>query len=216
MTDDTRVPPHVGGPSGSTLLRVQASSKLAFVATTAALVTLASGGTAVLVSHGTASLSRPGALLGGSLLTHLGAGAGAGDSAVVVERAPGTYAPAPVGFPLVGTGPTARAPRALPVRLGPAGRPTLSLPVAVPGGSQAGVQLVDVPQLPQVPVGPPSVVVLPVPLADVPGVPAPSPDRKHPHGKAGVRAQHVVVHPRDSDRGGSSRAEHAHSGPHPS
>lgn len=86
------------GLSGSALLRVQGSSKLAFGATTAALVTLASGGTALLVSHGTASLSSPTALPGGLFLPDRGSTAGSG--AVVVERAPGTMDAAPVVAPV--------------------------------------------------------------------------------------------------------------------
>lgn len=212
MTDDTRVPPHVGGPSGSTLLRVQASSKLAFVATTAALVTLASGGTAVLVSHGTGGLSRPSALRAGSPLTDPDAGTGA----VVVERAPGTYAPTPAA-PLVAAGRTAQALPGSPVSLVPAGSPTRSLPVAVPDGSQAGV-----PQLPLVPVGPPPVAVLPVQLPDVPGVPSPttisqgSHGSHGSHGKVGVHARHLVGHARDSDHGSYGRAKNTRSKRHPS
>jgi hypothetical protein len=50
----------------SGLLKVQGSSKLAFGATTAALVTLASGGTAVLVSHVAHSVTTPTGLPGGT------------------------------------------------------------------------------------------------------------------------------------------------------
>lgn len=50
MTDPSTVLP---GPRPSGVLRVQGTSKLAFGATTAALVTLASGGTALLVARGT-------------------------------------------------------------------------------------------------------------------------------------------------------------------
>lgn len=68
-------------------LRVQATSKLAFGATTAALVTLASSGTAVLVSHGTASIQAPTALPPGVSLPD--SAAAAGD--LVVDRAAGSY-----------------------------------------------------------------------------------------------------------------------------
>ena len=72
---------------GSSLLRIQGSSRLAFGATTVALVALASGGTALLVNQGSASLGSPTSLPAGSLLPD----AGATDSThVVVERAPGT------------------------------------------------------------------------------------------------------------------------------
>ena len=49
------------------VLKVPSSSKRALGATTAALVTLASGGTAVLVSHATSGLSGPTALPAGAL-----------------------------------------------------------------------------------------------------------------------------------------------------
>ena len=72
---------------GSSLLRIQGSSRLAFGATTVALVALASGGTALLVNQGSASLGSPTSLPAGSLLPDPGA---TDPTPVVVERAPGT------------------------------------------------------------------------------------------------------------------------------
>ena len=72
---------------GSSLLRIQGSSRLAFGATTVALVALASGGTALLVNQGSASLGSPTSLPAGSLLPDAGA---TDPTHVVVERAPGT------------------------------------------------------------------------------------------------------------------------------
>jgi hypothetical protein len=60
MSDSAAVPP-------SRLLRVQGTSRLAFGATTAALVTLASGGTAVLVASSTHGVGSPTSLPAGSL-----------------------------------------------------------------------------------------------------------------------------------------------------
>ncbi|MFN2536943.1 MAG: hypothetical protein ABR549_02180 [Mycobacteriales bacterium] len=57
--------PETMSPSG--LLKVQGSSKLAFGATTAALVTLASGGTAVLVAHAVRGVTSPTSLPPGAL-----------------------------------------------------------------------------------------------------------------------------------------------------
>ena len=53
--------------AGSGLLKVSGSSKLAFGATTAALVTLASTGTALLVEHATGTLATPTSLPPGAL-----------------------------------------------------------------------------------------------------------------------------------------------------
>ena len=72
---------------GSSLLRIQGSSRLAFGATTVALVAIASGGTALLVNQGSASLGSPTSLPAGSLLPDAGA---TDPTHVVVERAPGT------------------------------------------------------------------------------------------------------------------------------
>lgn len=75
----------------SALLRVQGSSKLAFGATTAALVTLASGGTAVLVTHVAHGTSSPTSLPGGPLPPD----STAPPQGLVVGRLAGTPAPAP-------------------------------------------------------------------------------------------------------------------------
>lgn len=144
--------------SGSTLLRVQATSKLAFGATTAALVTLASGGTAVLVSHGTGSMARPTSLPAGATLPDVGSGAGA----VVVGRAAG----APPAAPSVAQDPTVQALKdALAQRPEPGPR-TLVVPLLqlVPPASVVGP---DVPPVLEPPVqapprGRPPVVVPPV------------------------------------------------------
>lgn len=109
MTEDT------AAPSG--LMRVQGTSRLAFGATTAALVTLASGGTAVLVSQATREVATPTALPQGALPAETPAG---GDELVVT--------PAPVD-------PTADALHAALARRPEPGRRTLTAPlVALPGG----------------------------------------------------------------------------------
>ena len=72
------------------VLRVQGPSRLAFGATTLALVTLASLSTAALVKEGTAPApGRPSLPLGA-----LPPAVSAGPGAVVVERAPGSWRPA--------------------------------------------------------------------------------------------------------------------------
>ncbi len=190
---------------GSSLLRIQASSRLAFGATTVALVALASGGTAVLVSHGSTIQGSPTSLPAGSLLPD----AGATDHApIVVERAPGTATPLDpseqalrdaLGYrsqpgrrtltvPLVALNPTP----AVPAIFGPALPPVDLLPVAAPAGpTLPGVPVpVDVP--PVVPpvvvppvvgppvvvppvIGPPVVPPLVTPPAHVPHTPRPTP-----------------------------------------
>jgi hypothetical protein len=72
----------------SVLVRVQAGSRLAFGVTTAALVTLASGATAVLVSQGTTSLPGASALAPNAPVTD----GGVVQNAVVVDRPAGTVA----------------------------------------------------------------------------------------------------------------------------
>jgi hypothetical protein len=79
---------------GSPLLKVQGSSKLAFGATTAALVALASGGTAVLVTHATRG-SSPTSLPAGALPLDPGLG---GDS-IVIGTVGGTTPAQPVQQP---------------------------------------------------------------------------------------------------------------------
>lgn len=148
---------------GSSLLRIQGSSRLAFGATTVALVAIASGGTALLVNQGSASLGSPTSLPAGSLLPD----AGATDSThVVVERAPGTA---------LLLDPSERALRdALGLRPQP-GRRTLTAPLVAfyPGPTPAApalfgpavpssdVPLVVVPAVLGVPEVPPTVLVPP-------------------------------------------------------
>lgn len=162
---------------GSSLLRIQGSSRLAFGATTVALVALASGGTALLVNQGSASLGSPTSLPAGSLLPD----AGATDSThVVVERAPGTA---------LLLDPSERALRdALGLRPQP-GRRTLTVPLVAfyPGPTPAApalfgpavppsdFPLVVVPAVLGVPEVPPTVLVPPdvVPPVVAPPVVAP-------------------------------------------
>jgi hypothetical protein len=73
----------------SALLRVQGSSKLAFGATTAALVTLASGGTAVLVTRVAHSVTSPTELPSGALPPDAAAPPGS----LVVDHPAGTATP---------------------------------------------------------------------------------------------------------------------------
>lgn len=140
----------------SSHLRVQASSKLAFGATTAALVTLASGGTALLVNHGTTAMTTATSLPSGSLLRDAASAAGP----VVVDRAPGTFAePAPAN-----TDQTERALRAALADRPPVGRRTLTAPLVL-------LHEVTVPA-PVVQVPPVVVPAVQVPAA-VPGVHVP-------------------------------------------
>lgn len=140
-------------PEGSATgpaLRVQSTSKLAFGATTVALVVLASSGTAILVDKGIPSLAGPTALPGGSPRTGSTAG-----GPVVVDRAAGTVLglgkPAPVVAPDAtvralrdallqrpGTGPrTVVAPLTDlgGVVVQPVGQPVLAPPLVAPGSS---------------------------------------------------------------------------------
>jgi hypothetical protein len=75
--------------ASSALLKVQGSSKLAFGATTAALVTLASGGTAVLVTRVAHSVTSPTELPSGALPPDAAAPPGS----LVVEHPAGTATP---------------------------------------------------------------------------------------------------------------------------
>ena len=148
---------------GSSLLRIQGSSRLAFGATTVALVAIASGGTALLVNQGSASLGSPTSLPAGSLLPDAGA---TDPTHVVVERAPGTA---------LLLDPSERALRdALGLRPQP-GRRTLTAPLVAfyPGPTPAApalfgpavppsdVPLVVVPAVLGVPEVPPTVLVPP-------------------------------------------------------
>lgn len=147
---------NVSSSSPSGLLRVQGTSKLAFGATTAALVTLASGGTAVLVAHGTSRSTSATSLPQGAWAVD----AGTAPATVVVDRVAGTFGAQPVL-----ADPTEQALRdALGQRPEP-GRRTLTVPlVPIVGGGGGAVQgptieLPDVPALPGVPpvIGPPAV-----------------------------------------------------------
>lgn len=74
----------------SALVKVHKSSRLAFGATTAALVTLASGGTAVLVANATHGVSTPTSLPPGALPPD----AAASPDGLVVDKPAGTATPA--------------------------------------------------------------------------------------------------------------------------
>ncbi len=146
---------------GSSLLRIQASSRLAFGATTVALVALASGGTATLVNQGSASLGSPTSLPAGALLPDVGA---TDYAPVVVERAPGTAVP---------LDPSEQALRdALAHRPQP-GRRTLTVPlVALNPGPTPAVRALFGPALPPVDMPP---VAAPPPVEAVPEVPPTDP-----------------------------------------
>jgi hypothetical protein len=166
-TDGTGPP--AGPPSG--LLRVQGTSKLAFGATTAALVTLASGGTAVLVAHGTSRMSSPTALPQGALSPDQGTF----PATVVVERVGGTFGAQPSAT----LDPSEQAIRdALGERPAP-GRRTLTVPLVLVGGSgDLPVPALGLPDLPGVP-GLPRPPVLPpgnLPPGNLPPVAKPPVD----------------------------------------
>jgi hypothetical protein len=131
---------------------VQGSSKLAFGATTAALVTLASGGTALVVAHATSGVSSPTSLPGVDLPPDLGS---TGGDALVVDHPAGS-SPQPV------VEPTEKAIRdALAVRPQP-GRRTLTAPL-VPVAQPKPVPTPARPVLtPPPPVVEPPVVVPPI------------------------------------------------------
>ena len=122
MTDPNTAPP-------SLTLRVQGTSKLAFGATTAALITLASGGTALVVAHGTSVRpSSPTALPHGTLFTDGAVGGGA----VVVDRVPGTYGvPHAATRPLAKLDATEAALKAALAQRPPPGRRTLVAPLVL-------------------------------------------------------------------------------------
>jgi hypothetical protein len=158
------------GPAPSALLKVQGSSKLAFGATTAALVTLASGGTAVLVAHATHGVSSPTALPARPLPPDAAAALGGLIVGQPAGTAPATPAsPAPSAAPV---DPTQQALRDALAHRSTPGRRTLTAPL-VP-------LLPSTPALPPPPpvigpVAPP--VVGPTPPSAPPPVVAPPPTR---------------------------------------
>ena len=158
---------HPSEPTDSSApLRVQAPSKLAFGATTAALIGLASGGTAVLVARGTASMSHIGSLPQGRLLPDVPLGTGA--LVVTTPAAPAHAAadqdaehalrqalaqrPAAAGSPLARTLTAPLVALNPPATTAP-GVPSVPLVPVVPGV-----------QLPPIPAGVPPAVHPPVPL----------------------------------------------------
>ncbi|MGZ6826131.1 MAG: hypothetical protein ACXVGH_05015 [Mycobacteriales bacterium] len=168
-------------------LRVQGSSRFAFGATTAALITLASGGTAVLVAHGTPSASAPTSLPGGLLAEAPGDG-----GPVVVARPPGVPVPDP----------TVEALREALVRAPSTGPRTLVAPLVALSAPLPSVPSPALPVVLSLPLPPP---VLPVPAlpAPVPTVPVGTP----PPQAAPTAA--VVVPADDSSKGngkGSGKA----------
>ncbi|MGZ6827727.1 MAG: hypothetical protein ACXVGH_13130 [Mycobacteriales bacterium] len=177
-------------------LRVQGSSRFAFGATTAALITLASGGTAVLVAHGTPSASAPTSLPGGLLAEAPGAA-----GPVVVARPPGVPAPDPTvealrealaRTPSTGNrtlvAPLVAPPAPLPSVPSPALPVGLSLPLAVPALPAA---VPTVPNVPTVPVSSPAPQAAPTAA-----VVAPTDDRSKGNGKARGRAKPKGRHAR--------------------
>jgi hypothetical protein len=124
------LPPHhhlTGLPAPSALLKVQGSSKLAFGATTAALVTLASGGTAVLVAHATHGVSSPTALPARPLPPDAAAALGGLIVGQPAGTAPATPAsPAPSAAPV---DPTQQALQDALAHRSPPGRRTLTAPL---------------------------------------------------------------------------------------
>ena len=187
MTDDVLPAP----TSGSALLRVQGTSRLAFGATTAALVTLASGGTALLVNQGASSMTSPTALPAGSILPDSGSAFGA----IVVDRAAGSFGAKPV---LAKTAAKVTAPvdatvaalrKALGQRPQP-GKRTLTVPLvpldgAAEGLAAAAPRVLDAPHSPRVHT---PRVVKPVfgPVVPTTAVSAP---------KAPAQTPHAVSHP---------------------
>jgi hypothetical protein len=158
-------PSRTPGPAPSALLKVQGSSKLAFGATTAALVTLASGGTAVLVAHATHGVSSPTALPARPLPPDAAAAPGG----LVVGQPAGT-APATPASPASSPAPVDPTQQALQDALAhrsPPGRRTLTAPL-VP-------LLPSTPALPTPPpvIGPVAPVVGPTPPSTPPTVVVP-------------------------------------------
>lgn len=157
MTDDV-LPAHPASP----LLRVQGSSRLAFGATTAALVTLASGGTAVLVNYGTQSVGSVTSLPAGASLP---AAAPSVDDVVVDGVLGGVDAAQSVSQP----DPTVQALRgALAQRRDP-GHRTLTVPLVDLGPGPAADN--PLPHTPAVPSHTPAVPVLRPPTIRPPVTP---------------------------------------------
>lgn len=172
-------------------LRVQGSSRFAFGATTAALITLASGGTAVLVAHGTPSASAPTSLPGGLLAEAPGAA-----GPVVVARPPGVPAPDPtveaLREALVSTPSTGPRTLVAPLVALPARLPSVPSP-ALPVGLSLPV-LTTVPALPTRPTVP---VSAPAPqAAPTAAVVVPTDDRNKGGGKAKGRTKPKGRHAR--------------------
>ena len=168
------------GPSG--LLKVHGSSKLAFGATTAALVTLASGGSALLVSHVTNGVTSPTSLPPGPLAPDpLGLN---GADGLVVDHVAGTPAPQ--------VDPTEKALHdALAARREP-GRRTLTAPL-IP---------VQTPPVRSPLIGPP------LPVETPPLVPVLTPPAAE-HSFTPV-AQRTEATPRGRARGHVDKGRHAH------
>ncbi len=164
--------------SGSALLRVQASSKLAFGATTVALVALASSGTAVLVNHGTSSMAGPTALPGGALLPD----GGSSTSSVVVDRAPGTYGTKTAAAKV---DPTVKALRAALAQRAKPGKRSLIAPLVQLGGTVTtpglGTPELVLPGFPSVELPSVELPSVETPSVETPavGVPAVRPPRRH-------------------------------------
>ena len=218
----------VAPTASPTSLRVQSSSKLAFGMTTAALVTLASGGTAVLVAHGTSGITSATSLPAGALPHD----AGSAPASVVVDGVVGGVVTAPAApraaeqilrealslrpepGPRVLTVPLVALPPDTGLVLGDGTGLPVTLPTAVPTPAPTGGPLL------------PPVVLPPV---DLPGVHLPglhlggkdddpAADRHQPHGKAkGHDKAHGKPHEKGHPKAGGSGAakgKHARGGRH--
>lgn len=185
MTDPTTILPS-GPAAASGLLKVQGTSRLAFGATTAALVTLASGGTAIVVARGTSSISSPTSLPAGGLQVDAGSVA----RAVVVDGAPGMFGRAAVSG-------TEQALLDALRRRAPAARRTLTAPLVQLGHNGGKVQAIDLPETPSNPppgVKPP-VVFPPVVVPPVVSPPVVSPPVQVPPHVPGPPPPPAVVPP---------------------
>jgi hypothetical protein len=185
----------------SVLLRVQGSSRFAYTVTTAALVTLASGGTALLVSQGTTALPGATALPPAAPLPD----AGAAQGAVVVERPAGTLAAVRPVRPV----PVVRGPGALLGTFARSAAPTQVTPAQV---TSVVLRQLPAPQVAVVPAAP--AVPLPaVPLPTVPVVPvatvapvllvsAPAAVLQRAHGGSAPAAERAAIphHERHADQ----------------
>jgi hypothetical protein len=166
--------------------RLLQSPRVGFALTTAALVVLASGGTALLVSHGTSQL-QPAAPRS---FPPRSASPAAGP--VLVERAPGSFAPPQVHAIVPAAAPAllAAPPRSsISVQL----LPPVPVPVPVPPSAPASVPPALEPQA----VAPPPVVALP------PVVEPPVLDRH-------TKAAHKKPHPSHPDDHGKHLGQHKH------